>query len=213
MKSGPPGLTPCSLNPDPYNVRAEELALEECIGGRDVRRTWSEQELVRCFAGGLVPGTPDGMFELWDGSLHCVQVVRAPLLGSMAEDDQREALAQTVLTKVVKSQLWLRATQVTPTEFTIFTWLPFAPAPGVLRHAEELMERVRKVDGRFALALRTPPACEELFPALFACCVRKVHSFSESDVSTQESLYDAEASEDEEVEWDITWDWLPDDWG
>merc|ERR1711937_128973 len=55
-----------SLNHDPFNLRAEELALEDVISDRDVRRTWTEAELVRSFAGQLTPGTPDGMVELWE---------------------------------------------------------------------------------------------------------------------------------------------------
>lgn len=206
-----------SLNSDPFNVRAEEMALDDCIGGREVRRLWSEEELVRCFDGRLIPGTPDGMFEIWDpggcgeGDLYCVQVVRVPLLPCMSVADQSHALAQTIIAKVVKSQHWLRATQVTPQEFIIFGWLPFAVSGEVLRHGQELIERVQKVDSRFTLKLRTPAEASELFPSLFACCsVRKSPSFSESDISSEESLYDGPFDDDEPLEWDITWDWTGD---
>ena len=39
--------------------------------------------MVCSFAGGEIPGTPDGMFETSDGTLHCVQVVRVPVLPTM----------------------------------------------------------------------------------------------------------------------------------
>ena len=54
--------------------------MADCCLGLEIRRTWSEQELVRSFGGRMPPGTPDGMFETWDGTLTCVQVVRVPLV-------------------------------------------------------------------------------------------------------------------------------------
>jgi len=199
-----------SLNSDPYNTRAEELAVADCSQGLEIRRVWSEKELVFSFGGGLVPGTPDGMFETWDGALTCVQVVRVPLVHGLEVEEAQDTLAQTVLTKVVKSQRWLRATHVQPDVFIIFCWLPFEVPLGVCAHTEALMERVQQLDPRFALRLRVPAMPGSLFPARFACNhdARKavVHAVSESDVTAYGS--DAEDTDDDEVcGWDITWCW------
>jgi hypothetical protein len=188
------GKSTGSLNHDPFNVRAEELAVEDVIDDRDVRRTWTEAELVRGFAGQLTPGTPDGMVELWDESIICIQVVRAPLLPNMAVEDMKTTLAQTVVAKVVKSQAWLRHTQVMPHEFVIFAWLPFSPDGAVLAHAEALMARVRtEKDSRFTLRLRIPEDVEALFPVLFGVRgAARVKTFSEEDVSLASSICEDE---------------------
>jgi len=47
--------------------------------GPEVRRTYSEQQVVCSFGGCLLPGTLDGMVECWDGALTCVQVFKATL--------------------------------------------------------------------------------------------------------------------------------------
>lgn len=194
-----------SLNLDPYNIRAEELALEECTLGAEVRRTWSEREMVCSFDGRHFPGTPDGMFETWDGALTCVQVVRVPLLAEFDLSALKEALAQTVLTKVVKSQHWLSASHIVPQDFVIFCWLPFAIPEDVSEHAETLMQRVQKLDPRFSLRLRVPAQAGALFPALFASSARERRRVTESDVSTYTG---SEESDDEELlPWDITWGW------
>jgi hypothetical protein len=187
------------LNHDPFNLRAEELALEDVIGGQDVRRTWSETELVRVFAGQLTPGTPDGMVELWDGSIICIQVVRAPILKSMTVEDMKATLAQTVVAKVVKSQAWLRHTQVMPYEFVIFAWLPFSPDGAVLAHAEALIARLRSAkDSRFTLRLRIPEDVEALFPVLFGIRgpPEKRKTFSEEDVSPASLLCEDDDGDD-----------------
>lgn len=200
-----------SLNADPYNLCAETMALEECMLGVEVRRTWSETEMVRSFGGQMSPGTPDGMFESWDGALTCVQVVRVPLVLGLSVSELQETLAQTVVTKVVKSQRWLAFTQAAPADFVIFCWLPFAVPDDVVEHAEALMLRIRGLDPRFSLRLRTPEEPSALFPALFArnreFCRSKV-GLSESDVSTYTGS-EALGSDDEDAacEWDITWDW------
>jgi hypothetical protein len=187
-----------SLNSDPFNLRAEELALEDVIADRDVRRTWTEGELVRSFAGQLTPGTPDGMVELWDDCVICIQVVRAPLLRNMTVDDMKTTLAQTVVAKVVKSQAWLRHSQVMPHEFVIFTWLPFSPDGAVLAHAEALIARVRnEKDSRFTLRLRIPEDESALFPMLFGISgSARQKSFSEDDVSPAELLCEDDESDD-----------------
>ena len=198
-----------SLNLDPFNVRSEEMALEDCSHGLEVRRTWSEQELVRSFGGQMPPGTPDGMFETWDGTLTCVQVVRVPLVKGADHAAMQHTLTQTILCKVVKSQSWLRSSSIAPHDFIIFCWLPFEIPELVRSHIEELMSRVRMLDHRFFARLRLPAEPHMIFPTLFACnhdsILNRSRSLSESDVSTFE---DCESEDDDEVcEWDITWDW------
>jgi len=198
-----------SLNADPFNLRAEELALQECTLGVEVRRTWSELEMVRSFGGEMSPGTPDGMFESWDGDLTCVQVVRVPLLPNSDICSMQSILAQTVITKVVKSQSWLRFTQATPRDFIIFCWLPYSIPDAVAEHAKVLMERIRSLDNRFSLRLRTPSEPRSLFPNKFAQnsdrAIRN-RSYTESDVSTYQGSC-SEISDDEAIAWDITWSW------
>mmetsp|Transcript_113082 Transcript_113082/g.314447 ORF Transcript_113082/g.314447 Transcript_113082/m.314447 type:complete len:225 (-) Transcript_113082:268-942(-) len=192
-------------------MRAEELALASCSQGLEIRCVWSEKELVFSFGGGLVPGTPDGMFETWDGALTCVQVVRVPLVPGFDVGEAQETLAQTVLTKVVKSQSWLLATHVVPNDFVIFCWLPFEVPDDVVAHAEALMERVRHLDHRFVLRVRVPAAPGSLFPARFACNhhLRKAYArtVSESEVTAYGS--DEDTDDDAACTWDITWSW---DW-
>lgn len=199
----------CSLNADPYNVRAEELALEDCMLGVEIRRIWSERELVCCFDGRHLPGTPDGMFESWDGALTCVQVVRVPLRIELSLSDMEETLSNTVLIKVVKSQSWLRAAQIVPHDFVIFCWLPFLVAPELLCHAASLMTRVRTYDPRFSLRLRVPAQPDALFPVLFACNqdLQRSGSVSWSDVATYTSSDSQSNGDEEECMWDITWSW------
>jgi len=200
---------PCtleSLNEDPYNLRAEQLALEECAAGAEVRRTWSEREMVRVWDGGIVPGTPDGMFETWDGALTCVQVVRVPLVPESDIDSMQETLVQTLLKKVVKSQQWLCASQVVPHDFILFCWLPFPVPETVSEHGHSLIQRVRVLDPRFSLRLHVPPDARDLFPPLFARFLKEKRSLSESDVSSYTGpTVDAE-EEDMAIDWDFTWD-------
>lgn len=200
-----------SLNDDPHNLCAERLALEECTWGVDVRRTWSEREMVRTWDGRIIPGTPDGMFESWDGALTCVQVVRVPLAIDMNEGVMQETLAQTLLRKVVKSQHWLCTSHVVPHDFILFCWLPFDIPEVVMECALALMDRVRDLDPRFSMRLRTPADRDALFPPLFAhTSAKDRRSVTESDVST----YTGEAStsdDDDTCEWDITWAW-EEDW-
>jgi len=201
------------LNEDPFNVRAEEQALQECTAGAEVRRVWSELEMVRSFGGHVIPGTPDGMFERWDGSLTCVQVVRVPIVACMSEGEAAEVLASTILTKVVKSQQWLRCSHVSPEEFIIFCWLPRPISEDTALCGRDLMEWVRRRDARFSLRLRLPSDTSALFPALFAHnheSARK-RSFGECDVSTFAGYLDSEEEEESDgCEWDITWGWADD---
>lgn len=200
-----------SLNSDPFNLKAEELAMQDCALGVEVRRTWAEQEMVRSFGGQMSPGTPDGMFESWDGDLTCVQVVRVPLVVNADICSMQDTLVQTILTKVVKSQSWLRLTQAMPRDFVIFCWLPFAVPEDVVEYAELLMERVRTIDHRFSLRLRIPAEPTSIFPALFASnhearVKTRSRSLTETDV-TSYTESDASPDSDGGCDWDITWTW------
>uniref|UniRef100_A0A7S1AV35 Uncharacterized protein n=1 Tax=Noctiluca scintillans TaxID=2966 RepID=A0A7S1AV35_NOCSC len=196
-----------SLNLDPFNLAAEELAMTDCCQGVEVRRTWAETELVRTFGGHQFPGTPDGMFEDWCGTLTCVQVVRVPLVLGMNSECMQRSLAQTVLVKIVKSQTWLRATECAPHEFIIFCWLPFSVPLVVVEYSDSLMDRVRQLDPRFSLRLRVPARPGSLFPALFASNRdgKLKHCLSCSDLATFGGS--ADDTDDVDFEWDITWDW------
>jgi len=198
-----------SLNADPYNCRAEELAVAECARGVEVRRTWSEQEMVRSFGGQMFPGTPDGVFESWEGTLTCVQVVRVPVTAEFTPLQMQEVLAYTILVKVIKSQHWLRACNVVPQDFVIFCWLPFPIPDEVAEGAHALMQRVQQLDPRFSLKLRVPSEPGALFPARFAATGherRQNRHVCESEVSTYTGI-DEESDEDEACVWDITWAW------
>lgn len=191
----PPGGTQSTLNPNSATVLSEALALEECIdeacsyGDRQVARTWTEGELLRCFDDGcIVPGTPDGMFELCDGSLHCVQVVRAPLLCSMTEEEQADALAQTVIRKVVKSQIWLRATQ----------------SPVCLSLRQELLELRKEFQLRIAreqsaredleLELRETKAAAERLAERLAAVRSRGKALGRQKLSLEEEKFEAETA-------------------
>merc|ERR1712217_258409 len=185
--------------------------MEECTKGLKVRRFWSEKEMVCTFGGHMFPGTPDGMFETWDGELVCVQVVRVPLVPDMSSERLEETLKQTILNKVLKSQQWLRACHVMPHDFVIFCWLPFSIPNAVESGANSLMQRVNKLDPRFSLRLCVPAEPHNLFPGLFAysnpnrLCTHS-RTISESDVSTF-SGGDDESDEEDAPMWDITWGW------
>lgn len=199
-----------SLNADPYNTQSEELAVAACAQGLEIRRTWSEKEMVCSFGGRVFPGTPDGMFETWEGELTCVQVVRVPVVKQMSAEEMQAVLSHTVLTKIVKSQSWLRATHTVSSDFVIFCWLPFSIPDSVAERTHELMRRVQALDPRFSLRLRVPASAGSLFPALFAhqASSKKAdgsRSALESDVSTYNA--EMESEEEEECAWDITWDW------
>eukprot|EP00747_Dinoflagellata_sp_TGD_P210276 gnl/TRDRNA2_/TRDRNA2_83569_c1_seq1.p1 gnl/TRDRNA2_/TRDRNA2_83569_c1~~gnl/TRDRNA2_/TRDRNA2_83569_c1_seq1.p1 ORF type:complete len:253 (+),score=44.70 gnl/TRDRNA2_/TRDRNA2_83569_c1_seq1:114-872(+) len=219
MSLGPPShwiARPASLNSNPHNLRAEELAMEECMLGVDVRRSWTEVELVKSLGGRQFPGTPDGMFEDWDGGhLTCVQVVRVPLNPGMITEVVAEVLYYTVLTKVVKSQIWMKATQLVPREFIIFCWLPPFPEghhEASAERAQALVERVRAGGWPFYLRLMVPAEPGGFFPALFAYwhsgreCFRRrkgrLRSISESDLSTFAPSNSASTENQEAPEWD-----------
>jgi len=209
---GSPISEATSLNSDPWNLRAEEQALETCIGERPVRRVWTERELVRTFGGHMSAGTPDGMFELWDNTTTCVQVVRAPWRSMHSTEALGETLQYTVLTKVIKSQAWLRMSSSTPDVFVIFVWLPFSAGHEAEAPARDLMARVRELDPRFELQLKVAEVPADLFPPLFAtsCSLRKASQFSEADIRSEDDFSTDDSSEEWECAlslWDDTgWD-------
>merc|ERR1712217_527102 len=162
--------------------------MEECTKGLKVRRFWSETEMVCTFGGHMFPGTPDGMFETWDEELVCVQVVRVPLVPDMSSERLEETLKQTILTKILKSQQWLRACHVMPHDFVIFCWLPFIISNVVEHKTKALMQRINTLDPRFSLKLCVPAEPHKLFPEFFAYVNPKrlcenIKTISESDVS------------------------------
>merc|ERR1719282_1007560 len=138
--------------------------------GVDVRREWVETELVHSFGGNMFPGTPDGMFEDWEGALTCVQVVRVPALPDMSPEENEEIIYSTVLTKGVKSQRWMKATRILPRDFVIFGWCQNWPATGevVGERAQQLIEIVRSQGWPFILKLMVPTEPSALFPVRFA---------------------------------------------
>jgi len=163
-----------TLNEDPTNVLAEELAMEVCKQGFDVAQELMETEMVTTSCGSLVKGTPDGGFRDSDGLLRLVQVVRVPLLPEMDADDVAEVLHGTVLGKIVKSQAWMRETRTLPYDFTIFCWLPPVGAYRVclaqseaLLWTEALIWNMRAGGWPFSLKLKVPtdPGC--IFPPNF----------------------------------------------
>lgn len=168
------GNQPKTLNEDPYNVRAEELALWDCEQGFVVDKELNEVDLVATSCGSVIPGTPDGGFIDANGLLHLVQVVRVPLMEGMDADAVGDALYDTVLTKVVKSQTWMRATRTLPHEFIIFCWLPPRGAyreclqqSDSLLWAEALITNVRSGGWPFTLRVKAPEQADLLFPACF----------------------------------------------
>lgn len=204
-------------------MRAEEFALDECMRGVDVRRTWTEKRLVVNFGGSMLPGTPDGMFEDWNGDLTCVQVVRVPITASMDMHEVSEVLYQTVLTKIIKSQAWLVATKTRPRYFIIFCWLPrieggYSELCG--DRTQALLERLRTNGWPFYVRAMVPDRRDDLFPAKFAfnqtlheghdinseqgplaLKARKRMSVSEADLSTVDpTSFD---DDDEDITWDI----------
>merc|ERR1712187_737906 len=121
-------------------------------------------------------------------------------------EETQVALSQTILTKVVKSQHWLRASYFAPHDFIIFCWLPFPITDEIAKHAETLMQQVQALDPRFSLRLRVPAHANDLFPALFACnydaTKQKARGYSWSDMATFGET-DSEDEDDDLCHWDI----------
>lgn len=197
-----------SLNNDPHNVRAEELAMEKCMQDCHVQRRWSEQQMVVTFGGGEVAGTPDGMFEDADGSLFCVQVVRMPVLPEMIFQTMAAQIYEVVLTKLVKSMQWMKYTRIVPRDFVIFCWfLPLLrkrDLAAALQRPRALIKRVRGDGWPFSLRLAVAEQPDMLFPLKFAheqpMRSRREVRFSEADLSSRP---DFEIDDDDPFEWDL----------
>jgi len=180
-----------SLNKDPYNMMAESHAMQECMSGLEIRREWSERQMVSTFGGSMFPGTPDGMFEEHgDGALTCVQVVRVPLTPNMTPEEQEEVVYNTVLAKIVKSQQWMKATHIVPREFVIFCWCQGWPDTCGDR-TQDLIERVRNEGWPFVLRLMVPSDPGALFPVKFAFQYAGKEGGQHSKRSRQKSKYSA----------------------
>jgi len=165
--------------------------------GVDVRRDWPERELVGSFAGGQFPGTPDGMYEDWEGRISCVQVVRVPLVAEMSAAEMEDVFYHTVLTKIWKSQVWMQRRHTLPHEFIIFCWMPRQTPEGTGERAQALVERLRHQGWPFRLRAKMPADPGALFPSRFAwrgTCREggcegyrpRKHAISEDDLSTMD---------------------------
>lgn len=164
-----------SLNEDPSNVLAEQLAMDACMQGFEVVQEMSETEMVITSCGAMLPGTPDGGFTDSHGLLRLVQVVRVPLLPGMDADEVSETLYDTVLAKIVKSQTWMKQTGILPHDFVIFCWLPPVGAYEVcieqsdeLLWTEALLANVRSCGWPFSLRIQVPDDPDGVFPIFFA---------------------------------------------
>jgi len=163
-----------TLNEDPSNVLAEQLAMDHCTRGFHVVQEMSETELVTTSCGHMIPGTPDGGFTDSNGLLRLVQVVRVPLLPGMDADEVAQTLYDTVLVKIVKSQAWMKQTGILPHDFIIFCWLPPVGSYEVcleqsdeLLWTESLMSNVRNGGWPFSLRVEVPIDPGGMFPTCF----------------------------------------------
>jgi len=192
-----------TLNQDPHNMRAEALAMEMCMNGAGECRTWSEQEMVFTFGGGEVPGTPDFMYEDQHGVLTCGQVVRVPLVRGMSRTMISETVYCTVLTKLIKSQVWMQSCCIIPDEFIIFLWLPFFIHRRRQRLAEALAVQVQNDGWPFRLRFAVPDHPEALFPPMFAASLNpRAKKFREVDLANFDPS-NFQQEEEDLMEWDI----------
>jgi len=206
---------PKTLNEDPFNVRAEELAVEECQRGFIVEKRLNETDMLVESCGCVIPGTPDGGFQDSTGALNLVQVVRVPLLPEMDVDTVGDVLYSTVLAKIVKSQQWMKATSVLPRDFIIFCWLPPVGAyqtcleqSDALLWVESLLWNVRSGGWPFTLRIMVPLDPGGIFPNNFGLCSWK-HSQTKlqyylNDISytmSAEDFLDDGFEDEEPMEW------------
>merc|ERR1711972_172591 len=177
----------------------------------------------------MMPGTPDGMFEDWNGDITCVQVVRVPVTQAMDMHEVSNVLYQTVLAKIHKSEAWLEATKNRPRYFIIFCWLPYRPEGYTEfsgHRTQALLERRRSIGWPFYVRAMVADKSDELFPAKFAfhqtcqeghddnsqqghrasSSKKKGKSISEADLSTADP-----SSFDDEDEDPLLWDIFEDD--
>jgi len=204
-------LKPKTLNEDPYNVYAEELAMEVCKLGFEVAAELLETDLVFSSCGHLVQGTPDGGFRDAEGLLRLVQVVRVPLLPEMDEDEVAEILYDTVLTKVVKSQVWMKETGTLPHDFTIFCWLPPVGAyqacleeTEALLWTDALIWNLRAGGWPFSLVIQVPEEPGRLFPRNFGF---RNFGRPKKDYADEVKYFLVAADFEEDDEEDLIFDW------
>jgi hypothetical protein len=172
-----------------------------------VQQVWSEQQMVCSFGGGMSPGTPDGMFEDITGSLTCVQVVRVPVLPGMSLKTFVDRVYDTVLTKVIKSQTWMKCTRRVPQNFVIFCWFMPRLRPrhlaAALQPARSLINRVAGGGWPFSLKVAVPDSAEDIFPDRFAsqysCHMNDISSRNIKDIVN----FCVDVDSDDEPEWDI----------
>jgi hypothetical protein len=197
------------LNDDPFNVLAEELAMEHCKQGHDITQELSEMDMVITSCGNHIPGTPDGGFIDAQGLLRLVQVVRVPLLPGMDADEVAQTLYDTVLVKIVKSQEWMRQTGTLPHDFTIFCWLPPVGAyeacleqTEALLWTEALIWNVRSGGWPFTLTVEVPAEPGGLFPAFFGTS----HHGKKNHLDEVSHFLDVSEFENDDADEDQQWD-------
>jgi len=182
--------------------------MEECTKNVEVGKRWSEQDMVYSFGGGEIPGTPDGMFEDTAGRLTCVQVVRVPVLADMSSSVLADRMLETVLTKVLKSQAWMKATRIVPDNFVVFCWLLPLGRPRdiavALHHSRSLIKRVRSGGWPFSLHVTVPDEPEMLFPSQFAKNWRHGGRMKMPNMTDIIAFRPSDFEDDEEpLQWDI----------
>jgi len=193
-----------TLNADPFNVLAEELAMEHCKQGYDIapEDCLCETDMVITSCGSLIPGTPDGGFYDAQGLLMLVQVVRVPLLPAMGVEEVADILYNTVLVKIVKSQEWMRQTGKLPHEFIIFCWLPPVGAYQACLEQSDALLWTEALVWPFTLRVEVPPEPGGIFPACFGMSnYGKKTSFGEVHYFLNPS--DFTHDDDDETEWNL----------
>ncbi|CAJ1350445.1 unnamed protein product [Effrenium voratum] len=92
----------------------------------------------------------------------------------MDEDEAADCLYNTVLAKIVKSQVWMKETGTLPHDFVIFCWLPPVGAyraclenTDALLWTEALLWNVRAGGWPFSLVVRVPEQPGRVFPRNF----------------------------------------------
>merc|ERR1711862_217981 len=82
----------------------------------------------------------------------------------MSKDEMEDTMYNTVLTKLVKSQTWMKSTHIVPHDFIIFCWLPDCCPEGCGDSVQALVERVRSDGWSFYLKLMVPTEPGPFFP-------------------------------------------------
>jgi hypothetical protein len=134
-------------------------------------------------------------------------------------DEIEEVLYQTVLTKIWKSQMWMKSAHIVPDEFIIFLWKPFQSVEGTGEKAQALIEKCRQAGWPFVFRCKVPAEPGSMFPLMFAWqgagreggmegrFGKKRSKVSEADLSTFVPNDFEENSEDEISLPDLFEDW------